>query len=36
MVKEITLQELDPAAFINEKVDEIKAAVGGGIAINAL
>jgi GMP synthase (glutamine-hydrolysing) len=36
MVKEITLQELDPAAFINEKVDEIKAAVGGEIAINAL
>jgi GMP synthase (glutamine-hydrolysing) len=36
MIKEITLQELDPARFISEKVEEIRMAVGGGIAINAL
>lgn len=36
MVQEITLQELDPAAFISEKIDEIKKVVGEGIAINAL
>ncbi len=36
MIKEITLQELDPARFISEKVEEIRTAVGNGIAINAL
>jgi GMP synthase (glutamine-hydrolysing) len=36
MTKEITARELDPARFIDEKVEEIKAAVGGGTAINAL
>ena len=36
MVKEITAQELDTELFINEKVREIKAAVGAGMAINAL
>ena len=36
MIKEITADELDTARFINEKVDEIKAAVGSGTAINAL
>jgi GMP synthase (glutamine-hydrolysing) len=36
MVKEITLQELNPATFISERIDEIKNAVGQGIAINAL
>ncbi|MBN2214024.1 MAG: hypothetical protein JW723_07260 [Bacteroidales bacterium] len=36
MIKEITLQELDPAKFISEKAEEIKKVVGDGIAINAL
>ena len=36
MIKEITLQELDAAHFINEQVDKIQKAVGTGIAINAL
>jgi GMP synthase (glutamine-hydrolysing) len=36
MIKEITLQELNPELFIRDKVDEIKNTVGGGIAINAL
>lgn len=36
MIEEITLQELDPVRFISEKVEEIRMAVGGGIAINAL
>lgn len=36
MIKEITLQELNTAQFINEKVAEIKTAVGDGTAINAL
>jgi GMP synthase (glutamine-hydrolysing) len=36
MIKEITFKELDTNKFINEKVDEIIAAVGNGIAINAL
>lgn len=36
MIKEITLQELDPARFISERVEEIRMAVGNGIAINAL
>lgn len=35
-MKEITLQELDTAAFIDTKVREIKTAVGEGTAINAL
>jgi len=36
MIKGITLPELDADKFINEKVKEIIAAVGNGIAINAL
>lgn len=36
MVKEITAAELDIERFIKEKVDEIKEAVGDGLAINAL
>jgi GMP synthase (glutamine-hydrolysing) len=36
MTKEITAQELNTDRFINEKVKEIRDAVGGGMAINAL
>jgi GMP synthase (glutamine-hydrolysing) len=36
MLKEITTRELNPAKFIEDKVNEIKAIVGDGIAINAL
>ena len=36
MIKEITIRELNTSRFIDEKVNEIKAAVGDGIAINAL
>ena len=36
MTKEITAQELNADNFINEKVKEIKEAVGDGMAINAL
>jgi GMP synthase (glutamine-hydrolysing) len=36
MIKEITAQELNAERFIDEKVKEIKAAVGSGTAINAL
>ncbi|MBL7204998.1 MAG: ExsB family transcriptional regulator [Desulfobacteraceae bacterium] len=36
MTKEITAQELNTDRFINEKVKEIRGAVGDGIAINAL
>jgi GMP synthase (glutamine-hydrolysing) len=36
MTKEITLKDLDPGKFISEKVENIKTAVGNGIAINAL
>ena len=36
MIKEITLQELNPVEYINEKVEEIQKTVGDGIAINAL
>ena len=36
MKKEITAQELNTEKFINEKVREIQAAVGDGLAINAL
>src|SRR4030066_694651 len=36
MIKEITLQELNPSQFIIEKVNEIKKTVGSGTAINAL
>ncbi|HOV87526.1 MAG TPA: ATP-binding protein [Syntrophobacteraceae bacterium] len=36
MPKEITLQELDTGRFIEEKVRDIREAVGDGIAINAL
>ncbi|MBW6500418.1 MAG: hypothetical protein K0B05_03405 [Bacteroidales bacterium] len=36
MIKEIKLQDLNTADFIAEKVQEIRAAVGDGTAINAL
>ncbi|MFC1730720.1 asparagine synthase-related protein [candidate division KSB1 bacterium] len=36
MIKEITAKELDTEQFINEKVKDIKDAVGDGMAINAL
>jgi GMP synthase (glutamine-hydrolysing) len=36
MIKEIKLQELDTDKFISDKVEEISASVGDGIAINAL
>lgn len=36
MITEITTQELNTEQFINEKVKEIKDAVGDGMAINAL
>jgi GMP synthase (glutamine-hydrolysing) len=36
MTKEITAQQLDPEHFIAERVTEIRAAVGDGLAINAL
>ena len=36
MIEEITLQNLEPEKFIEEKIAEIKTAVGDGIAINAL
>jgi len=35
-VTEITLEQLDPEEFINQKVEEIAATVGSGSAINAL
>ena len=36
MIQEITARELDTERFINEKVKEIRDAVGDGTAINAL
>jgi GMP synthase (glutamine-hydrolysing) len=36
VIEEITTQELNPDRFIEEKIDEIRAAVGDGMAINAL
>jgi len=36
MIKEISAKELDTKKFIEEKIMEIKATVGNGIAINAL
>lgn len=36
MIKEITLQELDVHQFIQDKVQDIRDAVGDGMAINAL
>jgi GMP synthase (glutamine-hydrolysing) len=36
MIKEITAQELVPERFIEERVEEIREAVGDGQAINAL
>lgn len=36
MIEEIRVQDLNPAAFIDAKVQEIRAAVGDGSAINAL
>jgi len=36
MTKEITVERLDTKAFIAEKVEEIRAEVGDGLAINAL
>jgi len=35
-IEEIRLEGLDPEEFIEQKVDEISSAVGGGIAVNAL
>lgn len=35
-IKEISAKDLDPQAFIEEKVREIRSAVGNGTAINAL
>jgi GMP synthase (glutamine-hydrolysing) len=36
MIKEITLQELNPEKFIKDKVEDIRNTVGDGVAINAL
>jgi GMP synthase (glutamine-hydrolysing) len=36
VIKEITLQELNPEKFISERTEDIQEAVGDGIAINAL
>jgi GMP synthase (glutamine-hydrolysing) len=36
MITEVTAQKLNTESFINEKVQEIKKAVGSGTAINAL
>ncbi|UCG50924.1 MAG: ExsB family transcriptional regulator, partial [Candidatus Latescibacterota bacterium] len=36
MIEEVTAQKLDTKQFIDEKVNEIKKAVGDGEAINAL
>ena len=36
MINEITIQELNTENFISARVDEIRKAVGSGIAINAL
>jgi GMP synthase (glutamine-hydrolysing) len=36
MIKEITVKELDTSRFIDEKVKEIRTAVGAEMAINAL
>ncbi len=36
MIEEISAQELNTDRFIEEKVDEIRAAIGEGMAINAL
>ena len=36
MIKEIKVQDLNAEKFITEKVNEIRAAVGSGTAINAL
>jgi GMP synthase (glutamine-hydrolysing) len=35
-LKELKLEDLNPEAFIEEQVEEIKSAVGSGLAINAL
>lgn len=35
-IEEIRLEDLDPEEFIEQKVDEISSAAGGGIAVNAL
>jgi GMP synthase (glutamine-hydrolysing) len=35
-IKEIKLEDLEPDAFIKQQVKEISAAVGKGVAINAL
>ena len=35
-IQEIKIKELKPAEFIEEKVNEIKSAVGGDLAVNAL
>ena len=35
-IEEIRIEDLDPGKFIEQKVQEISAAVGSGLAINAL
>ena len=35
-IEELKLEDLDPQAFIKEKIEEISCTVGDGIAINAL
>jgi GMP synthase (glutamine-hydrolysing) len=35
-ISEISVEELDPEAFIEEKIEDIKEAVGDGLAVNAL
>lgn len=36
MIQEITLEQLNPEKFVDEKIAEIRDAVGNGMAINAL
>lgn len=36
MIQEIKARELNPEEFISQKIEEIRSAVGGGLAINAL
>ena len=36
MIQEIRIENLNPAAFIEEKIAEISATVGDGVAVNAL
>ncbi|MHC4818262.1 MAG: ExsB family transcriptional regulator, partial [Planctomycetota bacterium] len=36
MIQEIRIENLNPGTFIEEKIAEIAATVGDGVAINAL